>query len=787
MKLPIIGLVRIGKDLESTPLSSATAIPQTSLKEKEKFFNVLGGLIDISTAKLSTNKTVSTLLLQANKEWVFRNNDVIAQEVSAIEFELYQVGLSKGEIIYTEVEENPLLDLLDKFNSTTTKADGLYNTQSHKKLTGDAFWLLVRNGKQIESIMLLQPDKITLDLGDPTKNEPLVKSYIYKDVIDGKQVKEVYQPQDIIHFKKPNPNNAYRGLGTVEALAESIDADNLTNLTQRNFFKKGAITNFVLTTDSKITNDQLKRLKADMKSNNGGAQNAFEMMVLSGGLKPANISYSNRDLQLIDLLTWYRDKIMVGFGNTPASLGIIEDVNQANANDTLLAWKRGTIKPDMDSIVNTLNEFLVPLFGKNLILGYVNPVPEDRTDDITEATQLKNAGIIKINEARELLGYEAVNGGDIFAPVGVVDIPGGDTMTDDTANDKLLKEDIIDEDEAALEAEKRRLFRKTGRNIKQVGNVPSALRHLDIKHILRKRQMFTTRKYNHDLRESVKPTIRKMLSQDKTKEEIDKATEQELEERITPYFTNKTIMDFYEKQIHTVDVMEEAFEKAIIKFINELENQALASFDVEISNKSIKEIKRIINKNEFDLFDDEAVKIQAQVDLTPILINQLILAGQEAFRLIGIEDTYIPYNVSRAVQRNVAKFTQSMLDTDRETLSKLITNGLSEGLSVPEIRNSITSKFSDISKIQSSRVTRTEVMRASNMGNLDAFKQSGVVEAKQWLTAGATDECSAYEGQTETLDGNFYETSEFADGDPPLHPNCRCVLIPVVDKSKLEF
>jgi hypothetical protein len=66
--------------------------------------------------------------------------------------------------------------------------------------------------------------------------------------------------------RKPNPNNPYRGKGVVEAAAETIDSDNLANLTQKNFFKKGAITNFVLTTDGKITDRQLKRLKADLKA-----------------------------------------------------------------------------------------------------------------------------------------------------------------------------------------------------------------------------------------------------------------------------------------------------------------------------------------------------------------------------------------------------------------------------------------------------------------------------------------------------------------------------------------
>ena len=31
------------------------------------------------------------------------------------------------------------------------------------------------------------------------------------------------------------------------------------------------------------------------------------------------------------------------------------------------------------------------------------------------------------------------------------------------------------------------------------------------------------------------------------------------------------------------------------------------------------------------------------------------------------------------------------------------------------------------------------------------------------------------------MDGNFNaDTTEFADGDPPLHPSCRCSLVPIV-------
>jgi HK97 family phage portal protein len=791
IKLPLIE-IKTGKDSNPVDASvpSATTIPvdSSNLKDKDKFFDILGGMLDMTTARLSSEKSISSRLLEANKDWVYRNNDVLAQEVSKIDFELYQVGLSKGEIVYTEVEEHPLLTLLDQFNSTTTKSDGLYNTQSHKKLTGDAFWLLTRNGSQITDIHILQPDKVTLDLGDPNKGEPLVRTYKYRDQVEGKDVEITYQPEEIIHFKKPNPKNPYRGLGAVEAIADTIDTDNLANLVQKNFFKKGAITNFVLTTDSKVTEAQLKRLKADMKANNAGAQNAFELMVLSGGLKPASVGYSNRDLQLTDLLRWYRDKIMVAFGNTPAAIGIIEDVNRANSESTLATWKRNSVKPDMDSIVNTLNEFLVPIFGKNLILGYVDPVPEDRTDDVTEATQLKNAGIIMINEARELLGYDSIDGGDIFAPQGVVDVPAGDnkpSVDDETADDAGEGEDVNPSDEEEIDAEKSRILRKTGRNLKGLGNVPPSLRHLDVKQILRKRKFFTLKQYNKDVKEEVKPMIRKLLAAGKTKDEAVAEAEQDL---LSPHFTNDVVMEFYEKQIHTVDVLEQAFQKALIQFINELKAQALDNFDVEISNKTEKKaqahIKKLVTKDQFSLFDDEALQVKAQLDLTPILMNQVVIAGQSAYDLISKEDTYVPYKVADTVAGNVTKFTQSMIDTDRDHLSKLISGGIEEGKSVPEIRNAISNEFDDISKKQSTRITRTEVMRASNLANLDAYKQSGLVAGKQWLTAGATDECSAYEGKVEGLDSNFYAIgNEFDNGDPPLHPNCRCVIIPVLESS----
>lgn len=418
-----LGPIKIGSDRTiSSIVNDTTALetPRRTRKkiEKEKFFDVLGGLLDFAPHRLSDQKSVSTKILLANKGWVYRNNDAIAQEVSKIEFELFTVGLSGGEIVYNEVETHPLLDLLDKPNAETVKSDAIYIIQSHKKLSGDAFWLKIRNGSQVVSLRSLPPDKIILNLRPPTESDPtVIESFHYQDVIDGNKIDVVYDPRDIIHFKKPNPANPFRGLGAVEALSDDIDLDNLTIETTKKFFINGAITNFVLSTDSKVTDEQLKRLRAEMRSSYGGTSNAYKAMILGGGLKPMDISYTNKDLQFIEQLQWYRDKIMAGFGNTKASLGMIDDVNRASHEGSIIEWQRNTIKPDMESIVNSLNEFLVPEFGTNLVLGFCDPVPEDRSDDISEVKDLYPIGVITLDEAREMVDLDPMedgSGGEVY-------------------------------------------------------------------------------------------------------------------------------------------------------------------------------------------------------------------------------------------------------------------------------------------------------------------------------------------------------------------------------------
>lgn len=424
IKLPIIGEVVTGRDI----------IRGDSVETK--LFEPLGGFLDYGRNRLSSDTTVSTKVLLANKGWVYRNNDAIAKEISKIDFELFTIGISGGEIVYNQIMTHPLLDLLDHPNPETTKSDAVYTLQSHRKLSGDAFWVKIRRNGGTVSLRTLPPDKITLNLRPPTPEQPIaVESYSYRDTIAGEKIDVVYAPEDIIHFKTPNPSNPFRGYGAVEAAAETIDLDNLTSETTKKFFQNGAITNFVLSTESKINDDQLKRLQAELRAQYGGASKAYQTMILSGGLKPVDVSYSNKDQEFLGQLEWYRDKIMYLFGNTKASLGMIEDVNRSSHAGSIIEWQRNTVLPDMKALVDTLNLTLVPEFGKNLVLGFKDPVPDDRSDDIIEVQALYPIGVLTLNESRELLGLDPLPDGDQTYTPAVPVVPEDDTK-EDTPDEK---------------------------------------------------------------------------------------------------------------------------------------------------------------------------------------------------------------------------------------------------------------------------------------------------------------------------------------------------------------
>jgi len=310
---------------------------------------------------------------------------------------------------------------------------------------------------------------------------------------------------------------------------------------------------------------------------------------------------------------------------------------------------------------------------------------------------------------------------------------------------------------------------------RQPNEIPAALKNIDVKAILRKRGVFSEQSVNKELKDAAYGVATKLVQAHRHKPVAIVA-----EKQVSVQFDNDIITAYWQKQLHMVDVVEAKFEEKIRQFINKMEKGYLATFELDMAN-----LKTAVKKDYFTDYEDELLTY-AQLDFTPLLDNIAVLAGQEAYKLLGTTDVYLSANIRKRVEENVRLFTESMIETDRAKMVDIITNGLANGSSIPQIRGEVQASFETMKASQAQLITRTEVLRASNQAQLDAYTQSGVVEAQQWLATDPCPECAPYDGEVVALDASFYSSDNaFQDGEPPLHPNCRCVLIPVlIDAEK---
>lgn len=335
--------------------------------------------------------------------WVFACVSRISSAVADANWTLYQVGRNER----TEIMSHPLIDLLDFVNPFSTGNELLETTQMYIDLTGEAFWVLLRNGsgRPVE-IWPVLPSRMTIV---PSATE-FISGYIY--TVGGQRIP--LEPADVIHVKLPNPSNPYRGIGPVSSIMQDIDSERFAAGWNRAFFQNSAEPGGVIQVDGVMPEEQYERLRLQWHEQHQGINRAHRVAILESGATWHDRRVTQRDMQFKDLRHVNRDIILGAFGMPMHILGISESVNRANAEAAEYTFSRWVVKPRLTRLRNKLNEQLAPLFGDNLELDFSNPVPANTELNMAMADAGFKGGYLTRNEARALLGESPVADGDIF-------------------------------------------------------------------------------------------------------------------------------------------------------------------------------------------------------------------------------------------------------------------------------------------------------------------------------------------------------------------------------------
>jgi hypothetical protein len=160
----------------------------------------------------------------------------------------------------------------------------------------------------------------------------------------------------------------------------------------------------------------------------------------------------------------------------------------------------------------------------------------------------------------------------------------------------------------------------------------------------------------------------------------------------------------------------------------------------------------------------------------------------------------LPDLVDQQVDETIVRLQAQSRHSLRAGLRSLFGDGLERGETIQELAGRVQSwarQNGDIDrqvKWRATRVARTEASRSLNEGQVSAWKQVGLTRMKWQIAPNPCEFCRSMSQKPHPIDEPFYNVGDrlttskgkilsfdyAAVKSPPLHPNCRCTLLPIV-------
>lgn len=693
--------------------------------------------------------------LRSYMGWTYNCVRAIATETAQIELKLTR---RTSQNTYEQVEVHPVLELLYKVNPLYTSYLLWESTQAFIELTGEAFWWLSGPVNSPTEIWVLRPDWVEI----VDSEDKLISHYLYGPSKD-KQIKIPFE--SMIHFKDFNPSNAYRGYGTVRATAKTIDESEFMLDYSRAFFKNSALPGGVLSTEKALTDDQHLKLRDEWDSVHGGKDKAWKVAILEAGLKWSEVGTSRREMDYIEGRRLSRDEIIAAFQVPKPLLAISDDVNRAAAREARAVFLENVITPKMRRISSFLTEFLLPRYGDDsLFFDFKNPIPNDEVQTLARYQNALANGWMTRNEVREAEGLEPLEGGDtLLVPFSLQEL--GIERTPDDKASQNAKEAAQFNVRVAPYSYKKYTTDELQKNL--------------VKHV-----------YNYLISIKAKstksPKVIHKLSTLTVKAEEPEGPDYErwkqVIERTNKYEDKyKTILNglFEKQEAGVLAIIDQGIEKEFKTKATTADVTGYIAKETSVFAAPLQEFIR-------ELISAEGIILIQELTPDKLFFNRSDF-------------------IEKFITKDGLKYIKAIQQTTADLIKNALTTSIANGDGVSVIKEKVSQIYLEATTQRAETIARSEVMRATNFAALESYRQSGVVKRKKWITS--FDErtcpwCPQFNGKIVELDKDFAKLGDTiygtnANGNsvslkvgvddvsvPPIHPNCRCVLAPVIESAK---
>lgn len=301
---------------------------------------------------------------------------------------------------YEEVTEmHPVIELLQKANHSYNGFDLTVLRTLYQELTGNAYLHPVFDEQLGVPTELWPMPPQWVEIIPDTEN--FIKGYLYGQT-GVEQL--VFERDEVIHFKRPNPDNLFYGLGKVEAAYGTIQANEAMHDMDLATFHNHARPDYAVVVKGPVRRDDLDQFEQHVGERLRGTRKAGQFLTVSGDVSFQPLNFPPKDVGGREEIV---EEIAAVFG-VPVSMLKANDPNLASAKAGFGQWRESTILPMLRMDEDVLNQVLLPLFGieEDAVLCYDNPVPADKEYELRQRQTAVAGGWQTLNEARLEQGME---------------------------------------------------------------------------------------------------------------------------------------------------------------------------------------------------------------------------------------------------------------------------------------------------------------------------------------------------------------------------------------------
>lgn len=330
------------------------------------------------------------------------------------------------------VAEHGLTQLVSRPNGFYGGAALWMSTIFSYVLSGNAYWLIVRDERTLEPIELWYAPHWLMKPVQGGDGSEFISRYDYQP----RGQKIPLDPQDVIHFRYGlDPENITLGISPLASLWREIFTDDEASNFTASLLKNMGMAGMVISPAKgvKVLNHELQETRKYITERLTGDRRG-QPLVMSAGTEVGQMAFSPQQMTLAALRDVPEERVCAVLGIPAAVVGFGTGLQQTKVGATMremirLAWTSNLI-PMGVAFASELERCLLPEFeprpeGARLFFStdHVEALQDDANNKADRAAKLFAGGIITRGEARSTTGYQAEDRDDIFlVPASAIEV-----------------------------------------------------------------------------------------------------------------------------------------------------------------------------------------------------------------------------------------------------------------------------------------------------------------------------------------------------------------------------